>query len=153
MVVIDAGKHDPLHRESSIAALLDVLDAAVRASVQAELTVVFDLRNYGTANNDLKTAQRMVTALQRGYPEALGLAVFLRAPRIFGLLWKAVRVLIDARTVSKVHFVQRTQELDALVGLHAVPVAQGGRNAGVEAHMESWCGELLAGTAASSAAQ
>jgi hypothetical protein len=36
-----------------------------------------------------------------GYPERLGLAVFLGAPRVFGLLWRVVRVLLDGRTVSK----------------------------------------------------
>jgi hypothetical protein len=41
-----------------------------------------------------------------------------------------------------VHFVARTEELDALVGLQAVPPAQGGTNAGVEAHMRRWCAAL-----------
>jgi hypothetical protein len=54
-----------------------------------------------TANADIKTAVTMVKALQVGYPERLGLAVFLGAPRVFGLLWRGVRVLLDARTVSK----------------------------------------------------
>jgi hypothetical protein len=144
VLIINAGKHDPANREASLAALLTVLDGAIAASATAELTVVFDVRDYGLANADLKTARRMVGALQRGYPENLGLACFLGAPRVFGMLWRAVRVLIDARTVSKVHFVQQPAELDALVGLFAVPEAQGGRNVGVQAHMERWCAELLA---------
>lgn len=147
MVCINVGKHDPANREACLAALLDTLDAAIAASATAELTVVFDVREYGLANADIKTAKRMVTALQRGYPENLGLAVFLGAPRVFGMLWRVVRVLIDARTVSKVHFVQHTDELDALVGLFAVPPAQGGRNVGVDAHMQRWCAELLAAEA------
>jgi hypothetical protein len=44
----------------------------------------------------------MCTAcVQVGYPERLGLAVFLGAPRVFGFMWRAVRVLLDARIVSK----------------------------------------------------
>ena len=153
MVTIDVGKHDPANRDACLAALLDSLDAAIAASATSELTVLFDVRGYGLANADLKTAKRMVGALQTGYPENLGLAVFLGAPRIFGVLWRVVRVLIDARTVSKVHFVQQPAELDALIGLFAVPTAQGGRNVGVQAHMERWCAELLAADGLAPAAQ
>jgi hypothetical protein len=48
---------------------------------------------------------------------------------------------------EQVHFVQRTEELDVLVGLQAVPPAQGGTNAGVEAHMRRWCAALPGGKA------
>ena len=147
VVTINVGKHDPSNREACLAALLAVLDAAVAASETSELTVVFDVRGYGLANADLKTAKRMVVALQRGYPENLGLAVFLGAPRVFGLLWRVVRMLIDARTVSKVHFIQHEAELYALVGLHAVPEALGGRNTSVEPNMQRWCAELLGAAA------
>ena len=147
VVTINVGKHDPSNRDACLAALLAVLDAAIAASQTAELTVVFDVRGYGLANADFKTAKRMVVALQRGYPENLGLAVFLGAPTFFGALWKLVRVLIDARTVSKVHFIQHAAELDALVGLHAVPEAQGGRNVGIEPHMQLWCDQLLSAEA------
>jgi hypothetical protein len=142
VVSINVGKHDPSNREACLAALLAVLDAAVAASATSELTVVFDVRGYGLANADFKTAKRMVVALQRGYPENLGLAVFLGAPRIFAALWRIVRVLIDARTVSKVHFIQDAAELDALVGLYAVPEALGGRDTSTEPNMQRWCAEL-----------
>ena len=81
---------------------------------------------------------------QVGYPERLGRAVFLGAPRVFGLLWRVVRVLLDARTVSKVHFVQQEVEMDPLGGLHALPPAQGGRNTRLEAHMRRFCDSLAA---------
>ena len=79
---------------------------------------------------------------QVGYPERLGFAVFLGAPRVFGLLWKAVRVLLDARTVSKVHFCNACNEMEQLVGLRALPPELGGADTAVDAHMARWCASL-----------
>ena len=68
------------------------------------------------------------------------------------MIWRVVRVLLDARTVSKVHFVQHEAELDPLVGLHAVPPAQGGHDTRLQAHMQRFCDGLAAAEAQGRAA-
>jgi hypothetical protein len=51
-----------------------------------------------------------------------------------------------------VHFVQKAEELDALIGLWALPAAQGGTDAGVAAHMAAWCAARAAAEAAAAGA-
>eukprot|EP00699_Malawimonas_sp_californiana_P001812 EC716208.1.p5 GENE.EC716208.1~~EC716208.1.p5 ORF type:complete len:81 (+),score=19.99 EC716208.1:437-679(+) len=40
--------------------------------------------------------------LQNNYPEILGNAIIIDAPRIFSWLWSAISFLLDKRTASKV---------------------------------------------------
>lgn len=52
----------------------------------------------------------ILKTLMNNYPEILGAAVLVDAPRIFSWLWSAISLVIDKRTASKVHFVKGTPE-------------------------------------------
>jgi len=125
-------------REGALPAFFACLDGAVAASPGGSLTCIFDCRCFGTANNDFRTAVGMVKALQNGYPERLGGAVILGAPRLFAALWRIISVLLDARTSSKVRFVLTQEELPGVVGAWAVPPALGGQDDGLQAHMRAF---------------
>lgn len=100
VVVVDASRHRPGLAAPSVAALLACLDAALEVAPTGDLTVVFDLRAFTPENSDVPTAKKLVAALQAGYPERLGQAVIVGAPRVFSVLWAAIRVLLDARTAQ-----------------------------------------------------
>lgn len=95
---------------------------------QTEVIVFFDMRNYSLANADLRAAVQVLHALQAstctrtqptahfspsaspltriwpaqtGYPERLHRCVMFMAPRIFFVLWKAIKPFLDERLSAK----------------------------------------------------
>ena len=115
------------------------VDRVLEHSLSGELTVLFDVRKFRRANLDVKLALELVKSLNCGYPERLGNAYILGAPRVFVALWRIVRVALDVRTRAKVGFVQTTHELISRVGAQAVPTWLGGSDFGLEAHLHAFC--------------
>lgn len=128
VVVIDASKHTPEYAAGAVAALLVIIEAALAVSPTGDITVVFDLRSYSNQNADMKSARELVTSLSNGFPERLGGAVIVGAPRIFSALWAVIRGFIDARTASKIHFVKNIASCIAVVGAASVPPSLGGQD-------------------------
>jgi CRAL/TRIO domain len=135
---VDCSRHVPKDKATGVPAFFCALDAAMAASPRGDLTVIFDVRKFGRANFDVTTALSLVSGLNQGYPERLGTAYIYGGPRIFGALWRAVSVLLDARTRSKVCFVTSPEELTRAVGAHCLPVSMGGSNTGLDGHLQSW---------------
>ena len=144
LVVVSVGAFAPRDRSAALAAMLLCLDAAVAAAPSRELAVVFDLRHYSSANQDLSTAARMVTALNTAYVERLATAVFLGAPAAFALVWKVVKSILSARTSNKIVFCPGLKELHAHIAVAALPPGLGGSYTGTEAHMAAFCASLPA---------
>ena len=126
VVAVDCAQHVPADGQAALPVFFLCLDAAIARSPPGDLTVVFDVRKFGRGNMDTKTALAMVKALNAGYPERLGCAYILGAPRVFIALWNIVRVALDARTRSKVCFLRSPEELAAAVGAQALPPWMGG---------------------------
>ena len=61
--------------------------------------------------------------VQVGYPERLGKCIFYGAPNIFFVVWRAVKMLMDARLVSKARMSSLAWHQPLLPGLTALPVA------------------------------
>ncbi|KAK9818152.1 hypothetical protein WJX72_007873 [[Myrmecia] bisecta] len=75
--------------------------AADREGV-GKMTWLIDFEGYTMANAPpLKVAMQTASILQNHFPERLGLSVYYHAPRLFNLMWKAVRPFIDAVTLRK----------------------------------------------------
>ncbi|KAJ1483730.1 CRAL-TRIO domain-containing protein [Baffinella frigidus] len=55
---------------------------------------------------DPRAAISLILLFQAHYPEQLGLIVVIDAPRLFSILWSAIRGTIDAKTRRKIHFVR-----------------------------------------------
>lgn len=80
-------------------------------------------------HSDSKTPIGMIKSLQTGFPERMAMCIIYQPPRVFSLLWKILRYLIDARVHAKIHFVSTVEEVDALLGPGVRPVALGGTEA------------------------
>jgi hypothetical protein len=121
VVAIDCAQHVPADGTAALPVFFLCLDAAIASSPPGDLTVVFDVRKFGRGNMDTRIALALVKALNGGYPERLGCAYILGAPRVFITLWNIVRVALDARTRSKICFLRSQEELAAAVGVEALP--------------------------------
>lgn len=137
VVAVDCARHR-IGDVTALPVFFLCLDHAIQHSPGGELTVLFDVRGFGRANMDTRLALSMVKCLNAGYPERLGCAYILGAPRVFVALWRIVRVALDARTRSKVCFVPTPELLAAVVGAHAVPTWMGGANSGLDEHLHAF---------------
>ena len=79
------------------------------------------------------------TTCRNHYPERLGCAYILGAPRVFIALWNVVRVALDARTRSKVCFLRSQEALAEALGVDALPQWMGGTpGSRLDAHLQAF---------------
>lgn len=139
VVAVDCSQHVPAEGRAALPVFFLYLDAAIAQSPPGDLTVVFDVRAFGRGNMDTRTALAMVKALNAGYPERLGCAYILGAPRVFIALWNVVRVALDARTRSKVCFLRSPEALAEALGVDALPQWMGGTpGSRLDAHLQAF---------------
>ena len=62
---------------------------------------VFDLRRFSLLASDSSVARGIVKALQTAYPERMAMCILYAPPRVFFLLWKLLKLLIDVRVHAK----------------------------------------------------
>ena len=77
----------------------------------SKVTAVLDLSDVTVANLDLRQAKEILRLAQDRFPERLGCAILLNAPRIFFGLWKAIQPFLDERTKDKFKFAYGPSEL------------------------------------------
>lgn len=88
-------------------------------------SIIFDIADFGTKNMDLNFVQFLATALEKYYPERLGILVLFNAPWIFNGFWKLVKPLLDENVASKVRFANG-EELFTYMAKEKLPRALGG---------------------------
>ena len=88
-----------------------VLAHAERVGADPKVTAVVDLSDVKFANLDLRQAREILRLAQDCFPERLGCAVLLNAPRIFFGLWRAIQPFLDERTKTKFKFAYGAAEL------------------------------------------
>jgi len=75
------------------------------------ITVIFDLRDFGWSNCDYELVKFIITLFEKYYPERLGICLVVNAPWIFSTVWTVVKPWLDPRTAQKVHILYEHDEL------------------------------------------
>ena len=97
-----------------------------------EGTVVMDLSNMTVQNIDYQHIRFLINTAQNQYPETLGLALMLNAPRGFNMVWRVIRPWMDPVVASKVRFVDHLGDLTTYIDPAWIPKRLGGRHADFE---------------------
>jgi len=125
IVLITVRKHDPdaegydIEQLTLFAAhLIESTIAAMVAPVDT-LCCVFDLRDIGYKNVDMKAVKRMLFLLTRMYPERLGRCYLLDAPTLFSVSWSAISMMLKETTTRKIKFVDQAG-LSEIMGADSV---------------------------------
>lgn len=69
-----------------------------------------DMSGFGMRHASPQLPLHMNALFSRHYPELLGTALIINAPRIFSALWSWIERFVDPNTVAKVRFVNGTRE-------------------------------------------
>ncbi len=80
-----------------------------------------DMSGFGMRHASPQLPLHMNALFSRHYPELLGTALIINAPRIFSALWSWVERFVDPNTVAKVRFVNGTREAIRPVLLEMFP--------------------------------
>jgi len=91
------------------------------------LTLIFDMSNYTSKNQDLSYTKFLVSSLEAYYPETLGQALIVDAPSSFQFFWKLIRPLLDDVVKQKISFV-KSSEITETVPAKFVPKEWGGES-------------------------
>lgn len=111
---------------------LERATASMRANGPEKLLLIIDFKGYSMLNAPpMKTSKETLSILQNHYPERLGKAVLLDAPRLFSGAFRALSVFMDPVTREKISFMSTThephiEELEALVDRSCVERDLGG---------------------------
>lgn len=108
--------------------------ASMAGTPREQFTLLIDFRGFklGTAPK-LKTSKAVLSILQAHYPERLGVAYMVAAPKVFSVFWQAIRGLVDPVTRAKLVFVPTRRDgsfsgelFAAAFGPDALPARFGG---------------------------
>lgn len=69
-----------------------------------------DMSGFGMRHASPQLPLHMNALFSRHYPELLGTALIINAPRLFSAVWSWIERFVDANTVAKVRFVSGTRE-------------------------------------------
>jgi len=76
---------------------------------------LFDMHDWSLQHTSMRMIYRMASLLQKYYPERLFKAFLVNTPFLFNATWKAIKGVLDARTVSKVQFLSEDEAKDVLL--------------------------------------
>lgn len=141
VMIIDPSAHDPSDTDSLLKAFQFTLEASI-ARLKPDVddgVFLFDLRNYSLLNSDSRAAIGIIKSLQTGYPERMAMAILYCPPRVFFLLWKVIRFVIDPRVHAKIHFVYTKEELEPLIGVATLPASFEGSG---KFDLDAWCKDM-----------
>ncbi|QDZ17513.1 CRAL-TRIO lipid binding domain-containing protein [Chloropicon primus] len=132
-VVIVGRNHDMYKTdvEETVKLLTYCLDKAMALMERTKgitmATVILDLEGIGWRNLDAQALKHVMLFFQNLYPERVRVAVFWKAPGIFGALWSIVKPFLSEATRSKILFARETADLAGEVKLCHLPKAYGGQ--------------------------
>lgn len=85
------------------------------------VTVIMDMTDFSMKNMDYQHAQFLANLLQNYYPESLGLALMVNAPRIFYGCWYIIKSWLDPVVRNKIHFLNSIDDLTEYIDLSNLP--------------------------------
>lgn len=65
---------------------------------------VCDFHGFGVSDANPRLAKAFLDVSAEHYPERLGLFLLVDAPKLFGVLWKAISGFVDPKTYTKIRF-------------------------------------------------
>lgn len=101
-----------------------------------QTSVVFDLTGFSLKNADNGSIKFLAEAMEAYYPECLASIYIYNAPWIFSTVWNIIKRFLDPVVSSKIHFLQRPEELAKVIDMDSVPKALGGSNPESESYPE-----------------
>lgn len=85
------------------------------------VTVILDMSDFSMKNMDYQHAQFLINLLQNYYPESLGLALIVNAPRLFYGCWYIIKSWLDPVVRNKIHFINNPNDLNEFIDLSNLP--------------------------------
>lgn len=115
VVYASAAKAKMNEKDVTVQHMVHVLEHAWRSTNELDLapqwTWIIDFGGFSLWNAmQGSTSNGALSAFSRHMPERLGVVCLLNPPGIFDILLAAVKPFVDARTMSKVHFLRGTPE-------------------------------------------
>jgi hypothetical protein len=74
---------------------------------QEQLTIIFDLTQFGMKNMDYDLVKLLLDVLEYNYPEILGQSYIVNSPTFFKACWSIIKRWVSDLTASKVIFTSR----------------------------------------------
>lgn len=90
--------------------------------------VIFDLGGFGLHNMDYEVVKFIIQCFEAHYPESLGYLLIHRAPRVFGVVWAAIKGWIDPVVASKISFTKDDKDLLKIIDSDQLYKELGGTN-------------------------
>lgn len=136
IIVMRTGLENSRDAEGKVAYLVYTLERASRLAEQAGGEQYVVIVDYTVGELSMSTLpgisvmKETTNILQGHYPERLSCMILVQAPRLFHSMFKIIRPLIDAKTKSKIHFVQTCHDVANIPGIDraALPLDFGGEN-------------------------
>lgn len=85
------------------------------------VTALIDLTGFQMRNMDYQNVKFLINVLQNHYPEFLGLALIVNAPRVFSSCWTIIKSWIDPVVRQKIRFVRNLTELNEFIPSNLLP--------------------------------
>lgn len=131
LVLIHSGKFDPATRdlEASVRSVFYEIERVIAQLPpgQAQFAVFYDRTGFSIKKNwDYTLLKAVFTQLSDNYPERLGAGYVYPSGKLLPMLWGLVKHFLDARTRSKVKFINTQEELLKSLPAEYVPTAYGG---------------------------
>ncbi|CAF3804608.1 unnamed protein product [Rotaria magnacalcarata] len=85
------------------------------------VTIILDMNGFSMRNMDYQHAQFLVNLLQNYYPESLGIALIVNAPKLFYGCWHIIKSWLDPVVRNKIHFLNNLDDLTEYIDLSNLP--------------------------------
>ncbi|CAF3517266.1 unnamed protein product [Rotaria socialis] len=85
------------------------------------VTIILDMSGFSMRNMDYQHAQFLVNLLQNYYPESLGIALIVNAPKLFYGCWHIIKSWLDPVVRNKIHFLNNLDDLTEYIDLSNLP--------------------------------
>nr|BAJ96985.1 predicted protein [Hordeum vulgare subsp. vulgare] len=136
VVVLRPAKQNTSSHEGQLQYLIYTLENAVLSLPESQDKMVWliDFTGWTLAHaTPFKTARDSMNVLQNHYPERLSIAFLFNPPKVFEASFKALKVLVDPKSVKKLNFVYK-ENMESMKTMYkhidpeVLPVEFGGNN-------------------------
>ena len=76
-----------------------------------QITAIFDFQGYNRSDIDLKLAKRVLSMLEKYYPERLERVYVINHSWMLSLVWTVIEPLLDPETRRKIMFIRKNETL------------------------------------------
>ena len=150
VIYMNPAKENSKDYEKNLKLIVYTMEAAVRSMPPnvEQLIWVVDFEGYSPKSAPpISVAKEVLSILSNHYPERLGFALLLDAPKIFSLFYSAIKGFINSVTRKKVIFCNGKSEeklkiVSKLFDLSSTPTRLGGTHPFTYDHSSFWPQEV-----------